>query len=365
MPVDIKQHGIIIEAEVDKCTVEIYLNDIPIGLCGVGGSLKLSRPVHEYLIDGENELAVLINPGDKPSGASSASNGPRPAEGAQPPASPVLDAFLGEEEDEQGDAEKEIFSDMDRDDEPARETKEEGDSRPSELRGLTDRDFRHKSEAAVDGGDDPGSPKEGLSVREEAVCLVRLSRYSVGSMAMDGSGEPMIQLAWRARDEETRLSNARVPFPRWLRNKRDLGNMFGPYHWQNASKLTLDGPTSDGATGIVQMIRQALEDGDPDPIMGASRERFKEIANAYGISEQERVDMLRQLLEMQRNKPEWLFETPENESYDFRLVADNRMIECLGPDWRPIIRQVPGSEDGRFLFPMLLGRKQGKWFIMR
>ena len=44
MSVDIKQHGIIVEAETRKCTVEIYLNDIPVGLCGVGGSRKLTRP---------------------------------------------------------------------------------------------------------------------------------------------------------------------------------------------------------------------------------------------------------------------------------------------------------------------------------
>jgi hypothetical protein len=89
------------------------------------------------------------------------------------------------------------------------------------------------------------------------------------------------------------------------------------------------------------------------------------VARAYGISEKDREAMLRQLLARQRDKPEWMFETPEDEDFDFRLVADGRMIECLGPDWEPIIRQVPGSDDGRFMYPMFLGRKNGKWVIMR
>lgn len=373
MPLDPKQYGIIIEAETRKCAIEIYLNDIPVGLCGVGGSRKLTLPVHEFLVDGENELAVLINPGDKPSAAQRPSEGPRPAEGAQPPSSPLLDSFLGEDEEEQSEAEKELFADQNEDDEtdadgkkePAEETAKEGPSAPSELNGLTDRDFRHKSEAAVDGGDDPGTPREGLSVDPEAVFVTRLSRYKVGAMAMDGTGEPIIQLAWRTRDEEGRLSRARAPFPRWIRAKKDLGPMFGPLHWQDAPRLRLDEATTDEAAGIVLKIRQALEDGDADPILAASRQRSEEVARVYAISERERADMLRQLLAIQRDKPEWLFETPEDDSYDFRLVADGRMIECLGPDWRPIVRQVPPSDDDRFLYPMLLGRAKGKWFIMR
>lgn len=372
MPLDPKQHGIIIEAETRKCTVEIYLNKIPVGLCGIGTSRKLTRPVHEFLIDGENELAVLINPGDNPSTAQQPSDGPRPAETAQPPSTPLLDSYMGKEEEEPSDAEKEIFADIQEDDESdteqprgARRRVREGHSEPSELKGLTDRDFRHESEAAVPGGDEPGSPRQGLAVDPEAVCMVRLSRYKVGAMATDGSGEPQIQLAWRARDEQNKLSAARVPFPRWIRGSKNLGKMFGPWHWQDGPRLKLDDTTSGEAMDVVLRIREALEDGNADPILGASRERFKEVAGAYGISEKERADMLRELLAKQRDKPEWLFETPEDESYDFRLVADGHMIECLGPDWRPIIRQVPGSDDGRFLYPMLLGRKKGTWFIMR
>jgi hypothetical protein len=372
MPLDLEEHGIIVEAETKSCAVEIYINDIPVGLCGLGPTRKFTRPVHEYLIDGENELAVLINPGDSPSAAKKPSEGPRPAEGAQPPSSPLLDSFLGKE-DEPGDDEKEVFSDIKEEDEdeaagkkePARGTVREGPSAPSELKGLTDRDFRHSSEAAVEGGDDPGSPRQGLEPDDEAVCIVRLSRYKVGAMAMDGTGEPIIQLAWRASDEQGRLSRASIPFPRWVRGKKNLRVMFGPLHWQDGPKLRLDDTTSGEAMDIVEQIKTALEDGDADPILGASRDRFIEVARAYDLSVREREDMLRRLLEMQRDKPEWLFETPEDEDIDLRLVADGRMIECLGPDWQPIIRQVPGSEDGRFMYPMFIGRKDKKWVIMR
>jgi len=41
------------------------------------------------------------------------------------------------------------------------------------------------------------------------------------------------------------------------------------------------------------------------------------------------------------------------------------MIECLGKDWQPIIRGVPDPEEGRFMYPMMIGKLKGDWLIMR
>src|SRR5215211_8559639 len=90
---DVKNFGIVLEAETTDCTIEIYLNDIPVGLCGLGGSWALSRPVHEFLLDGENTLGVLVNPGDAPDRARQFSRFSIPAFGAQPPPDPAMDAF--------------------------------------------------------------------------------------------------------------------------------------------------------------------------------------------------------------------------------------------------------------------------------
>ena len=41
---DFKTHGIVLEAEATDCVIEIYLNGIPVGLCGIGGNRSLNRP---------------------------------------------------------------------------------------------------------------------------------------------------------------------------------------------------------------------------------------------------------------------------------------------------------------------------------
>ena len=69
---------LIMRLHVQGCSAEALINDIPLGRVGLGGG-GLSLPVHEYLLDGANEVSLVINPcaaGSKPLSAL-----PRLAEG--------------------------------------------------------------------------------------------------------------------------------------------------------------------------------------------------------------------------------------------------------------------------------------------
>jgi hypothetical protein len=44
------------------CSAEVFLNDIPVGRMGVGDG-ALCMPVHEYLVEGSNEIRLIIDPG--------------------------------------------------------------------------------------------------------------------------------------------------------------------------------------------------------------------------------------------------------------------------------------------------------------
>ena len=213
-------------------------------------------------------------------------------------------------------------------------------------------------------GDELDEAYLGLPYDAAAAFAASLSLYQVGAMALDGTGHPLIQIGWRAADEGRLLSRARVPFPRWIRRETDLGEMFGPLHWQEAPVLALDAETVEAALAFVLEMRDAVEAGNAGPILEASAIRFKEVARSYGISPDERAKMLRQMLTSQCDRPDWLFVTPEEEDLDFRLVADGRMIECVGPDWNPLIKGMEG-EKGRFLLPMMIGKRDDDWLIMR
>jgi hypothetical protein len=369
MPFDPGRHGIVVEAETHHCVVEIYVNGLPAGLCGVGAGKTFTRPVHEFLIDGTNELTVLINPGDTPSRATIYSRRRLPAAGAQPPPSPLLDAFMGVE-DEPSEAEKRIFAELYEDDEDggsAGEEVVEGDERSAPFSGFNRLEFGDlRSEAATKFGDEPDERVHvGLPYDSKATFAVSLSLYEVGAMALDGTGHPLAQIGWRATDEENVLSRARIPFPRWIRRTADLGEMFGSLHWQEAPALELDADARADALAFVLQMRDAIESGNADPILELSADRFEEVSRAYGVSADEREDMLRKMLTSQSDRPDWLFITPEEDDLALRLVAGGRMVECVATDWRPLIRGVPGGEQGRFLFPMMIGKRGEDWLIMR
>lgn len=63
---------------VQGCSAEALINDISVGRVGPGGG-GLSLPVHEYLLDGANEVGLVINPA--PAGSKPAPALPRLAEG--------------------------------------------------------------------------------------------------------------------------------------------------------------------------------------------------------------------------------------------------------------------------------------------
>jgi hypothetical protein len=305
-------HGMVVEAVVQDCAVELYVNDIPVGLCGIGASRRTAIPIHEFLIDGTNELAMLVNPGDSPQTATDYSRWDRPAFGAQPPPDPAMDAYLAAQAEEEG-----------REPVPP-------ESLNHDVRGLP----------AVPG----------------ANAAARIAIYEVGATAFDGTGVTLLELEWAADDDFEALQAAKQPFPLWVHGEADLGSMFGPQHWQQAERLRLDDRTHEEVVAFVLQVQQWVENGEAQPILDISRRRFEEVSAAYGISEEERVDLFRQLLEQESGEDYWIFETPEDDDFDLRLCGNNRLIECIAKDWRSPIRGVPDPEKGRFLFPMIIGK---------
>ncbi|WP_020586520.1 hypothetical protein [Desulfobacter curvatus] len=64
------------ELEVRNCSAEGYINGIPFHICRFDSSEspKVSFPVNQYLIDGQNMIELVINPGPTPSKAKEGKN---------------------------------------------------------------------------------------------------------------------------------------------------------------------------------------------------------------------------------------------------------------------------------------------------
>ena len=64
-------HMIYVEVNKQNCEVELYINGIPVARLSAKES-STSEPAHQYLIDGANEIELLIYPGQTPSQARTA-----------------------------------------------------------------------------------------------------------------------------------------------------------------------------------------------------------------------------------------------------------------------------------------------------
>lgn len=338
---DPTKQGIIVEAEATDCTIEIFINGLPVGLCGLGVATRFSRPVNEFLFDGANELAVLINPGDSPAKFQDVSLQPKPAAGAQPPDDPLTDEVRKSD---------------------AADAKRKADAERAAGRTPPPR--------PVGGGNrrwtaaDINPNVKGLPASPDSRCLCRLMRYPVGAVQGDRSGQSILAVAWDANSIFNTLREEPQPYPRWARAKGDLGAMFGQYAWRSADALRAEAATFDAARRFIGDIREALMIGDTDGVLGPSTAKFDEVARAYGTTGDERRRLFRQIVDSQAPKDEWLFEDPEPGDFSLRLVGESRLIECVRPDWRPIVRQIPNPE-GVFTLPMLIGRNRGEWRIFR
>jgi len=58
---------LVLECKAEGCVAEFYLNDVPVIRRGPELGKSFAGPIHQYLVDGVNELAVVIEPGETPS----------------------------------------------------------------------------------------------------------------------------------------------------------------------------------------------------------------------------------------------------------------------------------------------------------
>ncbi len=332
---DITRYGILVEATCVDCTVEVVLNGIPLGLAGLGVHTEFQCPVHEYLVDGVNELGLVIQPGDSPSQWRAPASKSKPAWNAQPPDSPLTRAFTG-----------------------GAPPSAPGAGGPPPVEPPADRDPDWGLEHVV-------WDVTGLAALPTMSASARLARYPVGAVAGTDPADTILEVSWSAYGEFRSLREAEQPFPKWVANSGDLGPLFGFPHWHHFRELTLDEPTLASLRAFVLEVRDEIEAGEAEPVLKRSRAKFQEVSRAYGVDPSERSDIFRKLLSENSGDEDWLFQTPEAEDWSFRLCASNRLVECLARDWTPLVKgiRVPGK--GRFMFPMLVGAIDSGWIIAR
>lgn len=262
-----------VDVHTRSCVAEIYLNGIPIRRNTVEGAPFVSMPVHEFLIDGNNFLELVVNPGSTPSRART-ENREMSAKGA--------------------------FAD------------------------------------------------------------VKLMRYPVGVYTSEENGEKLAHLHWQAQDE------GEQKFPVLLSAHHQLGHWRGGWWWQQAEPFRLDEYNVKDITGFTRFIYDAYAQGKGDLIAKLARIFFEEAHNAYPARDSATLsEQFARSVAARAAEPGWTMLPFEPDLFDWRLCADDRLVECIRKDWQPIVAGTLPGKPIVFSFQMFLGRIRGKLLILR
>jgi len=243
---DEKGTVIIAQLEVEDCTAELYLNDIPVLRLvhdPVGPSEQPLRnvAVQHLIIPGDNKLEVLVEPGPTPSVA-------------------------------------------------RYEQREMG--------------FRAMKATA------------------------RLLRFVEGVPMYADNGEVLGQAVFEWRDG--RPDQRTFPIAEWT--MIGMGQGFGRWGWQDAPALTLDEATVAEASQLLDRMHRAISEARGDEVWRLAELQLEDVQRAYPVTrsmlEQDMADRMDLVSTMRRPVLDL-----ERDAYDFRLVADRRMIQLVNRDY--------------------------------
>ena len=187
----------------------------------------------------------------------------------------------------------------------------------------------------------------------------RLVKYLIDVYPGDQSGEVLTRVVWQGQD------NKKEVFPKIVTEKTDLGPMFGRWVWQDAEKLVLNKQTMDEITKYIKNFHQAFSAGDGKFILNLAKMSQDATYRAYPGRDREEDDAL-DLQDFQKRKenPAWKVSPLNFTQFDFRLCAEDRIVEVINKDWKPTIRGVFQDTGRDYSYSMLLSRINGQFHMV-
>lgn len=200
-------------------------------------------------------------------------------------------------------------------------------------------------ELRVGPGPARGRVGEALTVPDGAWATARLVRYPIGVPAEPAYGEVLLELQWRSTDGP--------PFPRVLSRSASLGPMFGPWPWQSAPRIALTKTTVTELCGLIREIADALRRRDLAGLMRFDKLRIRDAIRAYPALT---------LAYIEAEQREFLADVAAVHETDFttfepRLVADGRMIQCVNNDLSPVLQVRSAKTDELIPYDLLISRE--------
>lgn len=155
------------------------------------------------------------------------------------------------------------------------------------------------------------------------------------------------------------LPDGPIEFPRSVRAVHPVEGSFGPWAWERAEVLQLDGALLQEATRYVQSMHGALSRKSFPGFWAHNEIAHREVCVAFDVALPERQRAAESALAELFAEPGFAMAPLVAEQFDYRLVAGGRMLDCVAKDGRGVVRTEPDGEGKAVRFPIMVGRFEG------
>lgn len=204
-------------------------------------------------------------------------------------------------------------------------------------------------------GDSPARQQIALN---NARASARLARYPFGSVVGGPDAQELMRVDWDAGTDLTKY----VPLVAGA--SADLGPIYGSWTWQSAPAVGLDSDSRNEIRDFLNLLAGTLAAGDAGPFIEAGSSRLADTERAYSLKPGERAEMIRRITAEDAAQPWWGIVPLDDSQFDLRVCGRGRLVECIGRDWLPILREKPDPEGGFGTYSMFIAKIEGAWHIV-
>lgn len=214
-------------------------------------------------------------------------------------------------------------------------------------------------ELVVEPGPSPSRWKEPYLKEPPAdsFARARLMVYPPGVDLGLENGVLLGELNWVPEDKGS------LNFPKVFEKIVMPGAVLSPWTWQDAAVLTLSDALIGEAHAVLEELVAAFRVGDADAIAKLTSQKIRDALRAYPAqSEAGLMEMLRDYVAHHKKGPI----RPLNPAdYEFRLIADGRILECLNRDFSPSIELYDPELQMKVPYSVWLAKIGGKLVVVR
>lgn len=209
-------------------------------------------------------------------------------------------------------------------------------------------------------GDRPSRARAPQGQRDTAGvrAWIRLAEYDAG-MAIGDGGYTLHELYFDGDRGE-------MPAPISVADTASVTSQFAaPWAWQGAEPLVMSGALMADATRFVEQVWSVMANRDVAGQNALSDLNVREGCVAYGTDPRATRADHNEILGNIFGDPTFAMRPLDHEAFDFRLVAGGRMVQCVGTDWRPVVRSEPDRGGTVMRVPLMIGRLDGRMAWLR